>query len=90
MLMSDNAVLASYIDDFAQRIGRYIRIGLSSESRRRHSLNTWSQLIAAVINGQGEEAAMLHRLLALNNRSAALEEFSRRQSDSSQTISEPS
>lgn len=90
MLMSDNAVLASYIDDFAQRIGRYIRIGLSSESRRRHSLNTWSQLIAAVTTGQGEKAAMLHRSLALNNRSAALEEFSRRQSDSSQTISEPS
>lgn len=75
--MSDNQVLMGYIRDFAQRIGRYVRLGLLSEARRRRSLGTWSRIIGAVAQGDGETAATFHRKLALDNRAAALDEFRR-------------
>ncbi|HQS86364.1 MAG TPA: GntR family transcriptional regulator [Polaromonas sp.] len=73
--MSGNEVLASYINDFAQRIGRYVRLSLASEARRKRSLATWAFVVQAVVQGDGEAAAFHHRTLALNNRSAALEEL---------------
>ncbi len=73
--MSGNEVLASYINDFAQRIGRYVRLSLASEARRKRSLATWARVVQAVVHGDGEAAALHHRTLALNNRSAALEEL---------------
>jgi DNA-binding GntR family transcriptional regulator len=75
MRMSGNEVLASYISDFAQRIGRYVRLSLASEARRKRSLATWACVVQAVIQGDAESAALHHRTLALNNRSAALEEL---------------
>lgn len=75
--LSDNQVLTTYINDFAQRIGRYVRLGLASEARRKRSLATWARVITAVIQGDGEAAAAYHQMLALDNRSAALEEFRR-------------
>lgn len=77
MRMSGNEVLAAYIDDFAQRIGRYVRVGLLTEANRKRSLATWGRIIAAVAQGDGPEAAAQHRKLALDNRSAALAEFQR-------------
>lgn len=75
--LSDNQVLAAYVNDFAQRIGRYVRLSLASEARRKRSLATWARVVTAVIEGDGEAAAAHHQKLALDNRSAALEEFQR-------------
>ena len=77
MELSHNTILASYINDFAHRICRYVRLGLTLKSRRKNSLAIWVRLISAIKNGNGEEAGKLHRTLALNNRTAALEEFIR-------------
>jgi DNA-binding GntR family transcriptional regulator len=75
MKFSRNDVLAYYINDFALRIGRYVRMGLLFEERRRASLKCWENLVEALIRGDGDQAAKLHRELALSNRSAALEVF---------------
>lgn len=75
--LSGNEVVATYIEDFVQRIGRYVRLGLASTQRRKRSVATWTQVVKAVIDGDGDTAATCHRKLALDNRSAALEEFHR-------------
>lgn len=75
--LSDNQVLASYVNDFAQRIGRYVRLSLASEARRKRSVATWTRVVTAVVEGDGQAAAAYHQKLALNNRIAALEEFQR-------------
>lgn len=77
--LSGNEVLASYVNDFAQRIGRYVRLSLASEARRKRSLGTWVRVVTAVVQGDAEAAAAHHRKLALDNRGAALEEFHRQQ-----------
>ena len=74
MKMSGNVVLADYIRDFAQRIGCYVRLGLSSPERRAISLDTGREIVAAIIRGDGKSADANHRKLALENRSAALAE----------------
>lgn len=76
--LSGNEVLASYIEDFAMRIGRYTRMGLISPSRRRRSVANWARLINAVIRRDGAAAATHHSMLALENRSAAMDEFKKR------------
>lgn len=73
--MSGNDLLVAYVADFAQRIGRYVRLSLASEARRKRSLATWTRVVQSVTQGDGEAAALHHRKLALDNRSAALEEF---------------
>lgn len=73
--MSDNPTLAGYVDDLALRIGRYVRMGLLAEERRRLSLKTWAELIDAIIKGDTEVASGLHYRLALQNRDAALQTF---------------
>lgn len=77
MSMSNNELLASTIDAFAQRIGRYVRLGLQTEARRRRSLSTWVKIVTAVCQGDGETASEQHRTLALDNRTAALDVFRR-------------
>lgn len=73
--MSDNPTLVSYVDDLALRIGRYVRMGLLAEERRRLSLATWTELIDAIIRGDAEAASGLHYRLAVQNRDAALKTF---------------
>jgi DNA-binding GntR family transcriptional regulator len=73
--LSGNEVLAKYSDDFALRIGRYARMGLMTAARRRRSLSLWTRLVAAIAQRDGATAASLHAQLALENRTAALEEF---------------
>lgn len=73
--ISGNEVLASYIDDFAMRIGRYTRMGLISPGRRRRSVANWARLINAVMRRDGAAAAKHHAQLALENRSAAMDAF---------------
>ncbi|PJX27675.1 hypothetical protein CAP48_00300 [Advenella sp. S44] len=70
--ISENEILAHYISDFAQRIGRYVRMGLQSEERRQASLRTWRRLVDFIVQGDGPNAAEEHRRLALENRDGAL------------------
>lgn len=73
--MADNPTLAGYVSDLALRIGRYVRMGLLAEERRRRSLAAWEELIETIIQGDAETASRLHYRLALQNRDAALETF---------------
>lgn len=73
--MSGNEMLAKYSDDFALRIGRYARMGLLSPSRRRRSVALWARLIHSIIQREGAAASQFHAQLAMENRTAALDEF---------------
>jgi len=70
--LSENEILAHYISDFAQRIGRYVRMGLQTRERRKTSLQTWTRLVDCIVRGNGSGAAEEHRRLALENRDGAL------------------
>ena len=78
MHISRSLALTAYIDDFSQRIGRYVRLGLTTPRRRQQSLVVWRKLIKAIVAQDGDLAEAIHRNLALENRQAALAEFSRR------------
>ncbi len=73
--MSDNPTLVGYVDDLALRIGRYVRMGLVAEERRRRSLATWTELVDAITRHDAEAASQLHYRLAIQNRDAALKTF---------------
>lgn len=76
--LSGNEQLAEMIASFAQRIGRYTRLGLTTGERRAKSLANWKKLVRAIAGGDGDLADATHRRLALQNRDAALEEIGRR------------
>ncbi|VWX61795.1 GntR family transcriptional regulator [Burkholderiales bacterium 8X] len=78
MTVSRSVAITAYIDDFAQRIGRYVRLGLTTPRRRQQSLSVWRKLIKAIAAQDGDLAEAIHRNLALENRQAALAEFVRR------------
>ena len=77
MHISGSLALTAYIQEFAQRIGRYVRLGLTSPTRRRTSARNWRRLVGAIAAKDGDLAEQLHRALALENRGAALLEFAR-------------
>lgn len=76
--LSRNDQLAEMIAGFAQRIGRYTRLGLASRERRAHSLANWRRLVQAVAAKDQQAAEDINRRLALENRDAALIEIERR------------
>jgi DNA-binding GntR family transcriptional regulator len=76
--LSKNDQLADMIAGFAQRIGRYTRLGLASRERRAHSLANWRRLVQAVATRNQQTAEDINRRLALENRDAALIEIERR------------
>jgi DNA-binding GntR family transcriptional regulator len=76
--LSRNDQLAEMIAGFAQRIGRYTRLGLASLERRAHSLANWRRLVKAVAARDQQSAEDITRRLALENRGAALIEIERR------------
>ena len=76
--MSDNPTLVGYVNDLALRIGRYVRMGLMAEERRKASLAVWTELIDAIIDRDAESASARHYHLALQNRDAALRTFEER------------
>lgn len=78
MRLSDNAAVEAYIAEFALRIGRYVRLGLTEPRDRKESSAIWRALIDAVCDGDVARAEELHRRLALRNRDAALQELARR------------
>ncbi|OYV47954.1 MAG: hypothetical protein B7X10_03820, partial [Burkholderiales bacterium 21-58-4] len=69
---SENEQLAEMIAGFAQRIGRYTRLGLLTRKRRIRSLANWRALAAAIMTGDQDLAEATHRRLALENRDAAI------------------
>ena len=77
--MSGNDQLVEHITLFAQRIGRYARMGLSTQARRDQSLANWKRLLQAIAARDGDLAEALHRQLSIQNRAAALAEFERRE-----------
>ncbi|VTU25725.1 putative HTH-type transcriptional regulator YdfH [Variovorax sp. PBL-H6] len=78
MQVSRSIALTAYIDDFSQRIGRYVRLGLTTTRRRQQSIAVWRKLIKAIVAKDGDLAEAIHRHLALENHQAALVEFTRR------------
>lgn len=89
MEMSGNVVLAEYVRDFALRIGRYIRMGLTTPERRAASMASWRKIVGAIIAGKADEAGAAHRRLALENRDAAMAVFAKLESEASQTSQAP-
>lgn len=73
--ISGNDALVAQIEGFSQRIGRYVRMGLSSPKRRQQSVSNWRKLVKAIAARDGDLAESLHRKLALENREAALLEI---------------
>ncbi|MDR3099639.1 MAG: GntR family transcriptional regulator [Paraburkholderia sp.] len=70
--LSGNDQLADMLAGFAQRIGRYARLGLATPKRRTQSLASWATLIDAIKAGNADLAESTHRALAHNNRDAAI------------------
>lgn len=77
--LSHNEQLAELIAAFAQRIGRYTRLGLASRERCGRSLANWRALGAAIAARDATTAEAITRRLALEDRDAALVEIERRQ-----------
>lgn len=69
---SGNPKLAAMIVSFAHQIGRYARLGLSSQARRERSIQNWRSTISAIRSRDVELAEMMQRTLATENRKAAL------------------
>jgi DNA-binding GntR family transcriptional regulator len=79
--LSGNQQLAEYIEDFAQRIGRYARLGLATPKRQARSLANWSKLLRAIAARDAEQAEAIHRRLSTENLVAAMAELERREQD---------
>lgn len=67
-----NPRLADMIESFALQIGRYARLGLSTRPRRDRSIGNWRALFDAFRARDEGVAESLQRLLATENRDAAL------------------
>lgn len=75
---SGNLQLEEYIASYAQRFGRYARLGLATQPRRERSLANWRRLLRAIAAGDGNLAETIHRRLAMENLEAGLAEIARR------------
>lgn len=83
--LSRNAQLTAMIESFAQRIGRYARLGLVTQKRRNRSMGNWTKLVAAISAGDDELAETIHRQLALENGEAAMMEITARAANARKT-----
>lgn len=70
--LSGNPQLGQIIQEYAERIGRYVRRGLSDPRRHKLSLQTWRELVEAVCARDEVAAETIHRRLADDNRDAAM------------------
>ena len=77
------------IQSFALQIGRYTRLGLSAQSRRDRSIGNWHALFAAFRAGDEALAESIQRLLATENRDAALKIIAERDESPMQVRSGP-
>lgn len=76
---SGNPSLLEMIEGFAQRFGRYARLGLATQARRNRSVRNWRAVMKAVRNSDPQRAEVLLRTLALENRDAAMERVAQRE-----------
>lgn len=83
--LSRNSQLTEMITYFAHRVGRYARLGLISDQRRRSSIANWEKLVAAIISKDEELAELIHRRLATENGQAAMLEVKLRNPVARQT-----
>lgn len=77
-LLSGSEQLTEMIASFAQRIGRYARLGLVTQKRREQSFANWKTLVAAIRERDQDLAETTHRRLAQENREAAMTEIEMR------------
>jgi DNA-binding GntR family transcriptional regulator len=64
--------LAELILSFNRQTARYLKLSLSTPERRRRSYANWSDLVAALVAGNGAEAERISRLLVMGTRDTAL------------------
>jgi DNA-binding GntR family transcriptional regulator len=84
--LSGNEQLAELIGTFAERIGRYTRLGLATRERRNRSLVCWRRLIESIVAKDEQIAEDQHRRMALENRDAALVEIGGRASEAKKSV----
>lgn len=70
--LTESEHLVQIMTSYAHQFGRYARLGLQDNARRRQSLQLWSELFNAIVSGDVEKAETLNRRLAIENRDAAL------------------
>lgn len=63
-----NERLEGMINQLAHQIGRYTRLGLSTEQRRRQSVASWRALIEAVRAGKAERASTVAQEMITNTQ----------------------
>lgn len=86
---SGNPRLAEMLRSFALQIGRYTRLGLSTQARRDRSIGNWRALFAAFRARDEAVAESLQRLLATENRDAALRIMAERDENAPQQDRSP-
>lgn len=79
--LSRNGHLVELLTSFAHQIGRYTRLGLLGEMRRKRSLQLWRKLFDGIRARKEAEAESLNRQLALENRDAALRVLDARENE---------
>lgn len=70
--LSGNQQLEEIVLSYAERMGRYVRRGLSDPQRREQSLATWRELVGAIVARDEAAAETIHRRLADQNRVASM------------------
>lgn len=70
--LSGNQQLKEAVSSYAERMGRYVRRGLSEPQRREQSLAAWRELVAAIVAKDETAAEAIHRRLAEDNRAASM------------------
>ena len=85
--LSRSEHLVGLLTSFAHQIGRYTRLGLLSETRRKRSLQLWRELFETIKAGNAAAAEKLNKQLALENRDAALRVLDAREQPSEQISS---
>ena len=69
---SRNARLRSILEALAAQTRRYSQLGLLTPQRRRQSAQNWQQLLKAIRDGDGAQAAAIARQRVLESRDAAI------------------
>lgn len=83
--LSRSEHLVGLLTSFAHQIGRYARLGLLSDARRKRSLQLWRNLFQAIKAREEREAERLNTQLALENRDAALRVLDARERSAART-----
>jgi DNA-binding GntR family transcriptional regulator len=65
--------LADLILSFGRQTARYLKLSLAMPERRKRSYANWSELVAALVGGDGAAAEQVARRLNLGTRDTALE-----------------